>query len=106
MVGGIGRQTEESIYSGFNICINKTARCRSVRWGVGVGVSVKGCPLRLTHRVNYKTGLFLEKGDGRQCQYESKGCLLLTVDDIDGLENSTWAWMTKKIGLAPTQCTV
>ena len=26
------------------------------------------------------------------------------VDDIDGLESSTWAWMAKKIGLAPTQC--
>ena len=67
MVGGIGRQTEESIYSGFNICINKTAGCRSVRWRVGGRVSVKGCPLRLTHRVNLKTGLFLEKGDGSPC---------------------------------------
>ncbi len=26
------------------------------------------------------------------------------VDDIDGLERSTWLWMAKKIGLAPTQC--
>ncbi len=26
------------------------------------------------------------------------------VDDIDGLESSTWMWMAKKIGLAPTQC--
>ena len=26
------------------------------------------------------------------------------MDDIDGLESSTWLWMAKKIGLAPTQC--
>ena len=42
MVGGIGRQTEESIYSGFNICINKTAGCRSVRWGVSVETEAQG----------------------------------------------------------------
>ena len=36
-------------------------------------VSVKGCPLRLTHRVNLKTGLFIEKGDGVSA--ETKGRL-------------------------------
>ena len=74
MVGGIGRQTGRAYIAVLIYVLIKP---------LGVGLSVGGrgqggYPLRLGHRVNYKTGLFLEKGDGRQCRYQSKGCLLLT----------------------------
>ena len=74
MVGGlVGRLGEH------NGCFCMGLLITGWPYGLAVGGYGRvGYPLRLGHRVNYKTGLFLEKGDGSQCGNESKPCLLLT----------------------------